>query len=92
MHEIECVARVEISLEVAAQNVGLTSGGEGVVSAVVLEVDKSQRKIFRRPTNKEAVGEEDDARQAKHKKEQENVSLHCDPILDKQGCNVGERW
>ena len=92
MDQIDSFTVVERFLEVTTQHVGLAPADVGVVCTIVLQVDQSQGQISGRESDGEAVDKKDDARQEKHKEKQENVSLHCDPILYKQSSDVGVRW
>ena len=92
MDQIDSFTVVERFLEVATQHVGLTPADIGLVCAIVFQVDKSERKISGRESDGEAVDKKDDTRQEKYEEKQENVSLHCDPVLYKQCSDVGVRW
>ena len=92
MNQIDSLTLIQRFLEVTAQHVGLTPPDVGLVQTIVFQVDESERKVSGRESDGEAVDKKDDTRQEKHEEKQENVSLHCDPVLYKQCSDVGVRW
>ena len=92
MDQIDSFTVVERFLEVTTQHVGLAPPDVGLLSTIVLQVHQSQGKISGREADGEAVDKEDDTRQEEYEEKQQEVSLHCDPVLYKQGSDVGVRW
>ena len=92
MDQIDSFTVVQRFLEVTTQHVGLTPPDVGLVSTVVLQVHQSHGKISGRESYGEAVDKKDDTRQEEDKEKEENVPLHCDPVLYKKCSDVGVRW
>ena len=92
MDQIDSLTVVERFLEVAAQHVGLAPADKGLVCTIGFQVDESEGEVSGRQADGEAVDKEDDTRQEEYEEKQQEVSLHRDPVLYKQGSDVGVRW